>query len=308
MAKKNKNDLTPPWFGIKCGVGVWTQQTREFWYLIQITDVVIRIFKWNGLPKEIPVDIMERTAFNDGKALFFLDDKLGYFALPTAGFTNFNEYGLPVKYRAIGFNGKQWERDATDSVLIKNTPLLSPCLPTVWDYCTELANIRGAINVNVNAIKTPLVFTGKKEELLTLKNTFKQLSGNEPVIYAEEGMKQNLNTFQTQPEYVGDKLAYQFNFTLSQLLTYLGINNNPVEKAERLITAEASSNNDFINANLRTRLKVRQEACDKINEMFGLNVSVEIDQEAVNDMLNLVENLKNEDFNKGGEENAGTDR
>lgn len=304
MAKKTTNNV--PWYGVKCGLGVWQQETREFWYLVQFTDVFIRLFKWNNLPKEIPVDIMERTEFNDGKTLFFLDETLGFFALPTAGFTEFNEYGIPVKYRAIGFNGKQWERDLTNSVLIKNSPLLSPCLPTVFDYCKELADIRGAINVNVNAVKTPLVFTGKKEELLSLKNSFKKISGNEPVIYCEEGMKQNLNQFITQPQYVGDKLAYQFNFTLSQLLTYLGINNNPVEKAERLVTAEASSNNDFINANLRARLKCRQEACDKINEMFGLNVSVEIDEEAVKDMLKLADQFRNEinENNEGGDEDG----
>ena len=307
MAKKEQNTLIP-WYGIKCGLGQFTQQTREFWYLIQFTDVAIRLFKWNGLPKEIPVDIMERTQFNDGKVLFFLDKDLGYFALPTAGFTNFNEYGLPVKYRAIGFNGKQWERDTSNSVLIKNTPLLSPCLPTVWDYCTELANIRGAIGVNVNAVKTPLVFTGKREELLAMKNMFKKISGNEPVIYAEEGYNQNFNSAITQPTYVGDKLAYQFNFTLSQVLTYLGINNNPVEKAERLVTAEASSNNDFINANLRARLKARQEAADKINEMFGLNVSVEIDQEAVNDMLALVSQMTQETEEGDEEDGNGNNR
>lgn len=304
MSKKQTTLI--PWYGIKCGIGEFAQQTREFWYLIQFTDVAIRLFKWKGLPKEIPVDIMERTEFNDGKVLFFRDEDLGYFALPTAGFTRFNEYGLPVNYRAIGFNGKQWERSISDSVLIKNSPLLAPCLPTVWDYCTELANIRGAINVNVNAVKTPLVFAGKREELLTMKNLFKKISGNEPVIYAEEGYKQNFESAITQPPYVGDKLAYQFNFALSQVLTYLGINNNPVEKAERLVTAEASSNNDFINANLRARLKSRQEACEKINEMFGLNVSVEIDAEAVNDMLKLAQQFENEN-NEEGEFNGNGD-
>lgn len=301
---KKRNDQCFNWYGVKCTHAEYEQVNNAFWYLIQFCDVFIRIIKWNNLPKEIPVDIMERVLFDDGKLLFFLDENLGYFALPTAGFTRFNEYGIPIKYRAVGFNGKQWERDLSNSVLIRNTPLLSPCLPRVYKACELLANIKQAINVNINAIKTPFILTGDKTQLLTLKNMFKSIEGNEPVIYGETGVERKLNKVDTQVTYVGDKLIEQYNAVISEVLTYLGINNNPIEKAERLVTSEADSNNDFINANLRCRLKCRQEACEKINEMFGLNVSVEIDKDVVKEAQDLY-NMYMKDTT-GGEDDATT--
>lgn len=301
MAKKQNNQCFN-WYGIKCTHAEYQQVNKAFWYLVQFCDVFIRIFKWHNLPKEIPVDIMERVLFDDGKSLFFLDENLGYFALPTAGFTRFNEYGIAINYRAIGFNGKQWERDLTNSVLIKNTPLLSPCLPRVYEACEALANIKQAIKVNINGIKTPYILTGDKTELLTLKNLFKQVEGNEPAIYSETGVERKLNKIDTQVTYVGDKLIEQYNAVISEVLTYLGINNNPIEKAERLVTSEADSNNDFINANLRCRLKCRQKACEQINNMFGLNVSVEIDNSVVKEAVELYGMYNND--NLGGDDNG----
>ena len=54
----------------------------------------------------------------------------------------------------------------------------------------------------------------------------------------------------------------------------LGINTLAVEKKERLITDEANANNEAIDFNIGAMLKARQDACEEINKMFGLNVSV----------------------------------
>ena len=59
-----------------------------------------------------------------------------------------------------------------------------------------------------------------------------------------------------------------------QLLTFLGQNNTPVDKKERLITDEAESNNQLIQSFADLQLEARKKACEEINAMFGLNVSV----------------------------------
>ena len=65
------------------------------------------------------------------------------------------------------------------------------------------------------------------------------------------------------------------------------MNNCPIDKKERLVTGEVDSNDQQVEVNAEIMLEARKRACDKINEMFGLNVSVELrnkpKEETVND-------------------------
>ena len=58
-----------------------------------------------------------------------------------------------------------------------------------------------------------------------------------------------------------------------ELLTFLGINNT-LEKKERLLQDETNSNNQFIKMSSDIGFKQRQLACEQINQMFGLQVTV----------------------------------
>lgn len=280
----------------------------EFWYLIEFTDIFIKLLKYKGIPEYIPMDIVERNLFNEGRVLAFEKELDGMTILPTCAFSKFNDYGVPVEYQAISFNGKSYKRSITDSVLIKNSPLLSPCLPTVYEYCKDLANIRQAIKTNVNSTKTPFIFKGDKQQLLTMKNMYKQISQNEPVIYGETSSMPNFEAVNTQAPYVADKLDNLFMSTLSKVLTYLGINSNAIEKKERLTNDEVNSNNDFITAHLRARLDCRKEALEKINKMFGTNWSVEINEDYIkNELFDDLKNIMNNDNNEEGDDNATRD-
>ena len=62
---------------------------------------------------------------------------------------------------------------------------------------------------------------------------------------------------------------------MNELLTFLGINNHNVQKAERLLVDEVNANNDFILVNLDHMYDEREKAVKEINEKFGLNIKVE---------------------------------
>ena len=251
----------------------------EFQYMIQFTDIFIKLFKWNNVPEGIDMDIVMRNLFNQGRAMFLRDDLNGFMILPTVAFSKYNWQGKPIEWQGLEFNGKTHQRTIGNSVIIKNSPLMAPCLPTVYEYCKDLANIRQAMKTNVNATKTPFIATGNRNQLLTLQNKYKKVSDNEMVIYEETGAMQTLNVLKTDAPFLADKLSTLFVHTMGQLLTYLGINNTETEKKERLVSDEVNGNNEFINSNLKTRLSCYQEACEKINAMFGLSMSVELNEE-----------------------------
>lgn len=251
----------------------------EFQYMIQFTDIFIKLFKWNNVPEGIDMDIVMRNLFNQGRAMFLRDDLNGFMILPTVAFSKYNWQGKPIEWQGLEFNGITHKRTIDDSVIIKNSPLMAPCLPTVYEYCKDLANIRQAMKTNVNATKTPFIATGNRNQLLSLQNKYKKVSDNEMVIYEETGAMQTLNVLKTDAPFLADKLSTLFVHIMGQLLTYLGINNTETEKKERLVSDEVNGNNEFINSNLKTRLSCYQEACEKINAMFGLSMSVELNEE-----------------------------
>ena len=78
----------------------------------------------------------------------------------------------------------------------------------------------------------------------------------------------------TQAPYLLDKLQDYKNELRSELLTFLGINNNNIVKKERLITDEVNANNELISIMLDLMYDLRKKACEEINNKFGLNITV----------------------------------
>ena len=89
--------------------------------------------------------------------------------------------------------------------------------------------------------------------------------------------------------FVADKIQEYKNTIWNEALQFLGINNIMIEKKERLITDEASSNNEVVNLNLQSFLIPRQEACKQFNEKFGLTgTDKEISVRVRSDLENMI--------------------
>ena len=84
----------------------------------------------------------------------------------------------------------------------------------------------------------------------------------------------NVDVLNTSSPYLLDKLQQQKRELFNELLSFLGINNNNVEKRERLIVDEVNANNEFILVNLEHMYEERKKACDLINAKFGTNIEV----------------------------------
>ena len=266
----------------------------EFWKQLSLNykDIAIKIYNWKNLPNDsMTSDIIERFLYDTGAVVFFRDETLGELVLPPVAFTELNVYGIPQVYGAQGVNGAYFSGlNADNSVLIKNTPNYVPTRLYIDKLCESLADIIQARQVNVNATKTPYIVEGEEQEVLTLKNMVKKITGNEVAIYKNKTKAQTgieLKVANTNVPYTADKLTSLKSAIECDALTYLGLNNNNIEKKERLVAGEVDANNEVIQNYLYMRLKERKDACEKINALFGLNIEVDINREFVDKYLGV---------------------
>ena len=242
-------------------------------------NIAINIFEWKGLEEISPSltsEIIEETLFDKGSCLFFKDDNLGYMALPVAPANKLNVYRKPTNFRAIGNNYTK-EYNIVNSVLIKNNTLKKATFDIVDYYTSKLADIELTKDLHRNAHKTPIILECTEDTLLSAKNTFKKVRANEPVIYKNKtrGEEVGVNVLNANVPYINDKLEDDYHNYEARILTALGLDNYVEDKKERVQSAEVESQQEYIISSFRASLNERKKACEAINKMFGLNLSVD---------------------------------
>lgn len=245
-------------------------------YLQRLTELSLSMFEWKNVPESVDVRFLELTLFEDGHALFFEDEELGHLALQSTINGAMNVYRIPIKRRAYAVNGYQRELDNTNSVIIWNNYLHTNSILDIRQFAKRLYNLDRIVDVNANAQKTPILLQGTEQQRLTLMNLYMQYDGNMPVIFGDKGLDtKGITSITTQAPYVADKIYELKTQIWNEALTYLGISNINTQKKERMITDEVRRNQGGVVASRYSRLQSRKEACDEINKMFGLNMSVD---------------------------------
>lgn len=243
-------------------------------------NIAINIFEWKGLEEISPSltsEIIEETLFDKGSCLFFKDDNLGYMALPVAPANQLNVYRKPTNFRAIGNNYTK-EYNVDNSVLIKNNTLKKATFDIVDYYTSKLADIELTKDLHRNAHKMPLVLECTEDTQLTAKNIFKKIHSNEPVIFKNRTRGEGevgVNVLNANVTYINDKLEDDYHNYEARILTALGLDNYVEDKKERVQSAEVESQQEYIISSFRASLNERKKACEAINKMFGLNLSVD---------------------------------
>ena len=253
------------------------ENTMNYWYYYnRLVDLAISCFEWKNLPDTVDQRYLELGLLTDGMMLYFNDDVLGDLCLRTMIGADYDVYKIPKTRRAYADNGYNATRTIDDSVLIFNNYLHTSSLPAIAMFAQRLYNLDRTIDVNVNAQKTPVLIQADESERLTMKNLYKQYSGNEPFIFGTKNLApDSLKVLSTGSPYVADKLYDLRTNIWNEALTYLGISNVSIEKKERLITDEVLRTNGGTVVSRYSRLEARRDACEKINEMFGTNLGVD---------------------------------
>lgn len=274
-------------------------------YYEMLEQMSCSVYRWEGLPPEIDQRFLELTLFNRGLSIFFYDEAEydAYFATMGAPSGTINMYQNPTSYIAYGSNGFHRYLKATDCTPIWNNYLRRPDINAMRIYARRLADIDRTIDVNLAEQKMPMFVTCPESQRLTVENLMKQYMGNEPIVIGADGMfdPSQMQYLHSGAPFIVDKLLTA-KFTIwAEIMTYLGIDNQNIQKAERVQTAEIQANSGQIEANRLIRLNCRRMACKEINRKYGLSVWCDFNKDISTKNFNAIYGKPSIDYNEGGE-------
>ena len=252
------------------------------------------MFVWHNLPETIDVDSLNNQLFLNGMTCFTkFNDKLYCLEGNVGGKSN--EYYYPTTFTIS--NPILGSKQATilganqDSVMMYNsrTDKQTMWLPSggglfqlIKQTATLLAdNIVSISTAQINS-RIQAVFTAESQaQANTAEMIIKDLYAGKPyrTVPGDELEKftvQGINNT-AMPNIIAQLVELQ-QFIIGQFYQNIGIKFNSTNKKERLITDEINFQDDFLAVNLYTMLESRKEAVEKINELFGTDISVELSE------------------------------
>lgn len=258
-------------------------------YVNRLLDLALSVFKWHNLPDFIDPRFIELALVKQGMALFFKDDIMDmYLCTETTLNGPFDVYNTPINRRAYAPNGYNRDLDNGNSVIIYNNYTRTNMINSIRSYAQSLYICDRVIDINVNRQKTPNIILTTEAQLLSLKNLFMQIDENAPIIFADKnsGLLDALKNVDITAPFVADKIFQLKRKIWGEAMNFIGLTANTEEKAEKLVTQELDNYNQNTYAQRFSRLAARQDACERINAMFGLDISVtfrkEIDYAGIN--------------------------
>ena len=255
-------------------------ENKRAWnnYTYRLFEMAMSRGHWSNMPKTIDLRYLEQTLITQGACVFFKDDVLGYLCLPVVLNGKLDVYGNPYDFMAISDTGYNKKLDVNSGVIIYNNYLRMPNIAEIRYYADRLYEYDRIIDVNVKAQKTPVLIKCDKNEMLSMENVYQKYEGNQPVIYGKKSLNDdNITVLKTDAPYIADKVYSLKRNIWNEALTQLGIPNTDTTKRERMIKDEVISSQGAVIATRNSPEKMRQLACDKINEMFGLNIWYQFD-------------------------------
>ena len=277
----------PPWIE---NAKYFTSVTYSTWFN-RLYNIAISRFEWLNLPDTCNEKFIEQVLFFNGFMVGYKDTALNSFLImPCTNNSVLDIFGYPAKVNAYGYNGYMaqnltpytitlvQEPRRADAALLYANYSRCPDLPAVLYFARKLTKIDRTIDVNINVQKTPYIISCGENQRLSVANMFNKVDNFEPAIittkfYGLNGEKP-INVMDLKPPFVADKMQTLKRQVYQEALTYLGIEANTSEKAERQVTEELTANMGETESMRQSPLASRKQFCKEFNKIYGTNIDV----------------------------------
>ena len=243
---------------------------------------IVRVFVWDGLPTDMPQREIETRLILNGFCGMVKDGAKGIM-VATGGmsgptqyadiFTKFT-YSAPTAQGGTKTIGK-------DCVIINNSALRNPLYPLVYRYAFLLSHADISLKCAlVNARYTDLFSTDDQQTAESVRAVRNKIYDGDydcivdsSIIGALQNMASTDNTSNTLKQIMEIRTDLLRGFYNDIGIKFIK------DKKERMISDEVSDDNQMLLFNINDMLHQREKACDEINTVFGLQVSVRLSDE-----------------------------
>lgn len=264
----------------------------RYWFS-KLLNICLKMFEYEGLPESLPARELELNLMITGHAVVLVaPGTQGQLFTPLTATAGVDRYYQPewctwANPKIIGDTGKQWFFDK-DCINIWNNslqesmwyiPLDGGMYSFICRYARQLADIESSINmyaVNTRATSMPVSDDNTVKE--SLKLFFKKLIKGERAIVTDSTIVEKFRSVNILEGHLNDSLndlLVARDKILEQFYRDIGIRMyNP--KRAQVTESELESNDQLLLICHDDMLKCRQEGIEKVNNMFGTNISVKL--------------------------------
>ena len=237
------------------------------------------MFTYEGLPDTIPVQWLESYLQRNGSCCIAEHEGKLYALLGNAG-GELDEYYQPTIYTVANpaLNLSKSFKIGEDCVYCKNDYDAIGLVPLVSRYCGLMTENLLTVRISdINMRMMNLLSAPDDNTLQSTKQYLKDLEDGKLGVVGETPFFEGLK-LQSKGVGNGDYMI-QFielqQYLKGSMYNELGINANFNMKREALSGQEVALNDDALMPLIDDMLKQRRAMCDELNQMFGLNVSVD---------------------------------
>ena len=288
--------------------------------IFQMLNKTVKMFKYNGLPDTIQPKDLETQLQVGGFAIWKeVGGKLYTFSGGLGGAPN--PYYLPtlaiVANPALRYNASL-EIDK-ECVVMLNDFYYQGLMPLFNKYANLLTEAELSLKYAIINARVPAIIQADNDVTYESAKAFfdKIVKGKEYGVVLSESFdfSKGLQSYEFyKSNYITD-IIESIQYIKGSWYNELGLNAAFNMKREAINEAEATLNEDILIPTIDAMLQVRKDALEKVNEMFGTNITVELDSiwhtNREHDELALemeeaeIENLTSNDTDtmEGGDEN-----
>ena len=283
-----------------CYKGVCDVEDNFKVYFDLLVNKVCRMFVWENLPDNIDQRYLETQLLLVGKAAFTkINDKFYVVSGNWGGEPN--AYYLPTLWTMANpiLGSKQLrirQKDGSDKVegldaiLIGNSDidlLRDDCRKgglygLIYQTAGLLADNISSLNVaQINGRAATIYQADSEADARTGEQTLQEIYSGKPYKILSQNILEKFTITPVAGSGTNSTLmtlieAHQY--ILAQFFNEIGVGGNWNMKRERINTAETELMTDSLDINIQSMLKCREEAVEKINKLFGLNISVKLNE------------------------------
>lgn len=262
-----------------------------FKYLMQ---KMISVFKWE-LPEDWDIDYFQYVLYLQG--FIGVIDTPQFGVIPqNCTLTGRNIFYQPNKIIVtnplLESRGNNIYKLGEEAELIKFQPDYSGIGDLVSYYADLMAVTAEGLGLNILNTKLAYVLVADNKAMAeTLKKLYDRIASGEPAVAVDKNLinpetgKLSVELFaqNLQQNYIAGTMLDDLKKLDDNFCTEIGIDNANTQKKERLISSEVDANSQNIKAKSALWLDTMRRGVDRVNKLFGTDISVDYRQEDTKD-------------------------